>query len=79
MRVNSRARSSFRSCRGTGSLRRGQRGQSMTEYVIIAALALILLVVPVGLGPTGNMSVVGWMIYVLHQWWVHYSYLISLP
>ncbi len=79
MRVNVKDRSCRRSHRGTGSLRRRQRGQSMTEYVIIAALALIVLVVPVGLGPTGNLSVVGWMVYVLHQWWVHYSYLISLP
>jgi hypothetical protein len=54
----------------------------MTEYVVIGALALIiLLAVPVpGLEAGGhNLSVIAWMVQVLHQWWVNYSYLISFP
>ncbi len=67
---------------GALALRRGQYGQSMTEYIVVGALALIiLLAVPVpGLESGGhNLSVIAWMVEVLHQWWVNYSYLISLP
>jgi hypothetical protein len=82
MPLNRSAHSLRLTRRAGGPLRRNQWGQAMTEYIVIGALALIiLLVVPVpGLEASGhNMSVIGWMIYVLHQWWVHYSYLISFP
>lgn len=57
-----------------------QRGQTTTEY-IVATLAVILLlaVIPIpGLGGPPQ-SVIGWLITVLHTWWMNFTFLISLP
>lgn len=59
-----------------------QHGQAMTEYIVAALAVLLLLAVfPIpglGSGPTGE-SVIGWLIDVLHTWWMNFTFLTSLP
>jgi hypothetical protein len=63
------------------SLRRRQTGQAMVEYIVAAlAVMLLLAVMPIpGLGGPAGESVVGWLVGVLHTWWMNFTFLISLP
>ena len=58
------------------SLHRRSRGQAMTEYIVVVAAGIILLVAIVAGSST---SPVQQMIVALKGFWTHYSYLVSLP
>lgn len=53
----------------------------MVEYIVAAlAVMLLLAVMPIpGLGGPAGESVVGWLVGVLHTWWMNFTFLISLP
>lgn len=53
-----------------------QRGQAMAEYFLATLAIITALIVPV---PGWGQSVIGWMIGVLHTWWMNFSFLLSLP
>lgn len=51
------------------------RGQAMTEYIVVIAAGIILLLA----ATAGNPSPVQQLIIAFKGFWTHYSYLISLP
>ncbi len=53
--------------------RSAQRGQAMTEYIVVVGFLLVLLWVG------ANTSTVQQLVTALKSFWTDYSYLISLP
>ncbi len=59
--------------RGASQWLREQRGQAMTEYIVVVGFLLVLLWVG------ADTSTVQQLVTALKSFWTHYSYLISLP
>ena len=52
-----------------------QRGQSMAEYLVVAAIATALVAVPIG----GHSSVIRMMLVSIREGWAKFLAALSLP
>jgi hypothetical protein len=52
-----------------------QRGQSMVEYLVVAAIATALVAVPVG----GRRSAIEFMLFSVREGWAKFLAALSLP